>query len=45
MSAVFKNFRGDVTGRSTKCGRERFLANDLCQAKIGQLNMEIFIRK
>jgi hypothetical protein len=43
--SIFKNFRGDVTGRSTQCGSERFLANDLGQAKISQLNVEILVRE
>ena len=45
MPAIFKNFRRDVTGRSAKCGSERFLADNFGQTKISQLNMEIFVRK
>ena len=45
MLSIFKYFRCDVTGRSTQCGSEGFLANDLGQAKISQLNVEILVRE
>ena len=45
MPRILQDFRGYVRWSSTQCGGEGFLANDLCQAEISQLDVEILVCK